>query len=102
MQSPDNIGNCTDFTEFFTKLKDHKVRSIILQDLLSTPIAKPAGEMNADIAVGSVQRFGIPMGFGGPHPAYIACKDEFKRKMPGRIIGVSKDVHGTPAYRMSM
>jgi len=58
--------------------------------------------MNADIAVGSVQRLGIPMGLGGPHPAYIACKDEFKRKMPGRIIGVSKDVHGDQAYRMAM
>jgi len=78
------------------------VRSVLLQDLLSTPITKPAGEMGADIAVGSVQRFGIPMGFGGPHPAYIACKDEFKRKMPGRIIGVSKDVHGNIAYRMAM
>ena len=58
--------------------------------------------MGADIAVGSVQRFGIPMGFGGPHPAYLSCKDEFKRKMPGRVIGVSKDSHGNVAYRMSM
>ena len=58
--------------------------------------------MNADIGVGSVQRFGIPMGFGGPHPAYIACKDAYKRKMPGRVIGVSKDSHGNPALRMSM
>lgn len=58
--------------------------------------------MGADIACGSVQRFGIPMGFGGPHPAYLACKDEFKRKMPGRIIGVSKDKHDNIAYRMAM
>lgn len=102
VQSPDNIGNCSDFTDFFGKLKEQKVRGILIQDLLSTAIAKPAGEMNADIAVGSVQRLGIPMGLGGPHPAYIACKDEFKRKMPGRIIGVSKDVHGDTAYRMAM
>ena len=58
--------------------------------------------MGADIACGSVQRFGIPMAFGGPHPAYLACKDEFKRKMPGRIIGVSKDKHDNIAYRMAM
>ena len=58
--------------------------------------------MGADIAVGSVQRFGIPMGFAGPHPGYLACKDEFKRKMPGRVIGVSKDTHGDIAYRMAM
>ena len=102
VQSPDTIGNCSDFTDFFTKLKEHKVLSVLLQDLICTPIAKPAGEMNADIGVGSVQRFGIPMGFGGPHPAYIACKDAYKRKMPGRVIGVSKDAHGNPALRMSM
>jgi len=91
-----------DYEELFSRFRMHKVRSIVIQDILSLPISKPAGEMGADIAVGSVQRFGIPMGFGGPHPAYIACKDEFKRKMPGRIIGVSKDVHENIAYRMAM
>lgn len=69
---------------------------------MSLPITRSPGEMGADIAVGSVQRFGIPMGFGGPHPGYLACKDEFKRKMPGRIIGISKDIHGDQAYRMSL
>jgi glycine dehydrogenase len=92
----------TDYTELFDRFREHKVRSVVIQDLLSNCISKPAGEMGADIAAGSVQRFGIPMGFGGPHPAYLACKDEIKRKMPGRIIGVSKDIHGDPAYRMAM
>lgn len=91
-----------DYSELFSKFRDNKVRSIVIQDILSLPISKSAGEMGADIACGSVQRFGIPMGFGGPHPAYLACKDEFKRKMPGRIIGVSKDKHGDIAYRMAM
>jgi len=92
----------TDYSELFARLRENKVRSIVVQDILSLPISKPAGEMGADIACGSVQRFGIPMGFGGPHPAYLACKDEFKRKMPGRIIGVSKDKHDNIAYRMAM
>jgi glycine dehydrogenase len=78
------------------------VKTVVIQDILSLAISKPAGEMGADIAVGSVQRFGIPMGFGGPHSAYLACKDEIKRKMPGRIIGISKDRHGNVAYRMAL
>ena len=102
VQTPDNIGNMRDYTELFDNFRQYKIRSIVICDLLSLPISKSAGEMGADIAVGSVQRFGIPMGFGGPHPAYLACKDEFKRKMPGRVIGVSKDKHGNIAYRMSM
>ena len=91
-----------DYSELFAEFKKHKIRSVCVQDILSLPISKPADEMGADIAAGSVQRFGIPMGFGGPAPAYLACKDEIKRKMPGRVIGVSKDKHGDIAYRMSM
>lgn len=102
VQTPDNIGNMHDYSELFTRFREHKVRSVVIQDILSLPISKPAGAMGADIAVGSVQRFGIPMGFGGPHPAYLACKDDLKRKMPGRVIGISKDTHGNTAYRMSM
>jgi glycine dehydrogenase len=74
----------------------------VIADILAVAIAKPPGEMGADIAVGSVQRFGIPMAYGGPHPGYFAVKDELKRKMPGRVIGVSVDVHGNTAYRMAM
>jgi glycine dehydrogenase len=74
----------------------------VIADILSLAIVKSPAEMGADIAVGSVQRFGVPMMFGGPHPGYLACKDELKRKMPGRIIGVSIDSHGNKAYRMSL
>jgi glycine dehydrogenase len=74
----------------------------VIADIFAMTIAKSPGEMGADIAVGSVQRFGVPMMYGGPHPGYMACKDDFKRKMPGRIIGVSVDVHGNKAYRMAL
>jgi len=101
-QNPDNVGHLQDYSSFISKLKESKVRSIVIADIMSLPITKSPGEMGADIAVGSVQRFGIPMGNGGPHPGYMACKDEYKRKMPGRIIGISRDAHGEPAYRMSL
>jgi len=71
-------------------------------DLLSCTLAKPPGEMGADIVVGSAQRMGIPMAFGGPHPGFFATSDKLKRKMPGRVIGISKDVHGNQAFRMAM
>jgi len=74
----------------------------IIADLLACTLFKPPGEMGADIAVGSAQRLGIPLGYGGPHPGYFAVKDKFKRKMPGRIIGISKDVHGNQAFRMAL
>lgn len=69
---------------------------------MSLTICKTPGQMGADMACGSGQRFGLPMGFGGPHPGFLACKDEFKRKMPGRIIGISKDADGDQALRLSM
>ena len=83
-------------------MKQKKVYVTIVADVLSLGIVKTPGEMGADIAVGSVQRFGVPMGYGGPHPGYIACKDEHKRRLPGRIIGVSIDVHGNKSYRMAL
>lgn len=101
-QNPDRLGNVKDFSEFFAQLQKSKVRCCIASDLMGNCIMKPPGKMGADIAVGTVQRFGLPVAFGGPHPGYLACKDEFKRKMPGRVIGVSIDADGNSALRTAM
>jgi len=102
VQNPDNLGNLADHTELGAKLKENKVLFTICADILSLNLVKPPGEMNADIAVGSAQRMGIPMAYGGPHPGYFAADAKLQRKMPGRVIGQSIDRHGNLALRMAL
>ena len=101
-QYPGTYGHVRDFTNHMAALHDHKGVGIISADPLSLTLLKEPGEMGADIAVGSTQRFGVPEGYGGPHAAYMACRDDMKRAMPGRLVGVSIDAHGNRAYRLSL
>ncbi|CBH12220.1 glycine dehydrogenase, putative [Trypanosoma brucei gambiense DAL972] len=102
VQNPDANGTVHDFTELFQKAKDHGVLCCCGADLMASLLIKPPGEMGADVVVGTSQRFGIPLGYGGPHAAFFAAKEQFKRLVPGRIVGVSKDVAGDPAIRMAL
>jgi glycine dehydrogenase len=102
VQYPDTTGVVRDYTDFFAKARAAGAVTICAADPLALCLLKPPGEFGADIAVGSTQRFGVPLGFGGPHAAYIAVKDAHKRLLPGRLVGVSKDAHGAPAYRLSL
>ncbi len=102
VQYPSSDGVVYDFTDFIKSLHETGAKAVVAADLLALTILKPPGEMGADIVVGSSQRFGLPLGFGGPHAGYFATKDEFKRTMPGRLIGVSKDSQGNPGYRLSL
>lgn len=101
-QYPGTYGHLTDFTAEIEKLHENKALGIVIADPLALTLLKEPGAMGADIAVGSTQRFGVPMGFGGPSAAYMACKDAHKRSMPGRIVGVSIDARGNKAYRLSL
>ena len=96
------MGDIKDPSEYISKIHKKNGKAILVCDLLALALLKTPAELGADIAVGSSQRFGIPMGYGGPHAAFFATKDEFKRSMPGRIIGVSVDRHGNKAYRLSL
>lgn len=102
LQSPGTNGEVRDLTADIAKAKENGVLTIVACDVLALALIKTPAEMGADIAVGSSQRFGVPMGFGGPHAAYLTTRDEYKRMVPGRIIGVSQDAHGKPAMRMSL
>ena len=102
IQYPGTLGDIKDPSEYISKIHKKNGKAILVCDLLALALLKTPAELGADIAVGSSQRFGIPMGYGGPHAAFFATKDEFKRSMPGRIIGVSVDRHGNKAYRLSL
>jgi glycine dehydrogenase len=102
LQNPNNNGAVQDYTHFISSAHEKEIFVVMGADLMSLVLMKSPGEMGADVVVGSSQRFGVPMGFGGPHAAFFATKDEFKRQMPGRIIGASLDASGNPGYRMAL
>ncbi|HEY0213032.1 MAG TPA: aminomethyl-transferring glycine dehydrogenase, partial [Paenirhodobacter sp.] len=101
-QYPGTYGHVRDFTDLIAALHAARAIAVVATDLLALCLLKEPGAMGADIAVGSAQRFGVPMGYGGPHAAFMATRDELKRAMPGRIVGVSVDARGNKAYRLSL
>ena len=102
VQYPDTLGLICDFTDLAPAVHDAGALFIVAADLLALTLLRPPGEFGADICVGNSQRFGVPLGFGGPHAAFMAVKDALKRRMPGRLIGISQDSHGHPGYRLSL
>ena len=102
LQYPDSEGCILDPSKIIKKSKEKNISVCVIADLMSLVILKPPGEYGADVVVGNSQRFGVPMGYGGPHAAFFATKEEFKRNIPGRIIGVSVDSSGNSSYRMAL
>ncbi|CAH8231820.1 aminomethyl-transferring glycine dehydrogenase [Vibrio aestuarianus] len=102
LQYPNTTGEVRDLTDIITKAQANKTLVTVATDLLASTLLKPAGEMGADVVIGSAQRFGVPMGYGGPHAAFMATREAHKRTMPGRVIGVSIDAKGNQALRMAM
>ena len=102
LQYPDAVGNVLDYKNIVNMCHRHEVRVCVAADILSLVLLTPPGEWGADCVVGSTQRFGVPMGYGGPHAAYFATHDSYKRNIPGRIIGMSVDTAGSPALRMAL
>lgn len=102
VQYPNDDGQIEDYAAFVEKAHEHNALVAVAADILSLALLSPPGDWGADIAVGSSQRFGLPMGYGGPHAGYFATREKFKRSVPGRLIGVSKDKHGNYAMRMAL
>ncbi|ACB75212.1 aminomethyl-transferring glycine dehydrogenase [Opitutus terrae] len=102
VQYPDTTGSVHDFEAFFAAAHAAGAFTIVATDLLALTLLRPPGEFGADVAVGSAQRFGVPLGFGGPHAGFLATRDTYKRQMPGRLVGVSKDAQGDPALRLAL
>jgi glycine dehydrogenase len=102
LQYPAADGGLHDYRDLVGKAREAGALVVVAADLLSLTLLAPPGEWGADVVVGSTQRFGVPMGFGGPHAAYFATRDEYKRQVPGRIIGISKDARGRDAYYMAL
>jgi glycine dehydrogenase len=102
IQYPNQFGSVLDYSDFVIKAHNSQAMVAVAADLLSLTLLTPPGEWGADVVFGSTQRMGVPMGYGGPHAAYFATKDDYKRQMPGRIIGISVDANGNPALRMAL
>jgi glycine dehydrogenase len=102
LQYPAGDGSVYDYTSFIAAAHENDITVAVAADLLSLTLLTPPGEMGADVVVGTSQRFGVPVGYGGPHAAYFATRDEYKRNLPGRIIGVSVDAQGNRALRMAL
>tara|TARA_B100001287_G_scaffold268130_1_gene264050 strand:- start:7228 stop:10095 length:2868 start_codon:yes stop_codon:yes gene_type:complete len=102
VQYPDSYGEINDYSTFTEKAHNHHIQVAVIADIMSLVLLECPGSWGADVVVGSTQRFGVPMGYGGPHAAFFACKEDHKRYIPGRIIGVSLDAYGNPALRMAL
>ncbi|MFC3337508.1 aminomethyl-transferring glycine dehydrogenase [Paracandidimonas soli] len=102
LQYPHSLGGVADYRDLVAQAHGKGAVVAVATDLLALALLTPPGEWGADIAVGSAQRFGVPMGYGGPHAGFMACRDAFKRNMPGRLVGVSKDAQGAPALRLAL